>query len=156
MAKKTTHIIAKVTINAPLSFVFQTVADVGNLQNVFPSITDIKFLSDQRRGPGTHYRETRLVGRRIQTRNCCIIGCVEDQYVQFLSAFGRSLWVSTFSVLHLQRNVELKAERYPLGRLSFLANVLYNLSKTRALRSLEAEIVPIKTFCEFGMKSDDD
>lgn len=148
-------ITASRTINAPLDLVFRSVSDVCILQKAIPRITDVEFLSDQRQGPGTHFRETRIINQKRQTRTCCIFGYVENRSVRFLSNYGCSLWISDFSVGQIESNVVIEVQVYPLVQLSFFANVVTTLTRHRAVRLLECDMDSVKSFCEVGSRRDD-
>ena len=141
-------ITASREINAPLDLVFHCISDPGTFRKAIPHITDVEFLSDERQGPGTHFRESRIVNRRLQTRTSCVIGYVVNQYVRFLSAYDRSLWISTFSVERGAGNVEICFDVSPLLPLSIFAKLVATLTRQRAIRLLECDMDFVKSFCE--------
>jgi hypothetical protein len=142
-------------IDAPLDLVFHCISDPSTFQKAIPSITDLEFLSNERKGVGTHFRESRLIKRRIQTRTSCVIGFVVNQSVQFLSAYNSSLWISKFSVEQAARDVEVNVEVYPLLPLSQFAKIIAALTCRPAVQLLECDLDFVKSFCEAGIRRED-
>lgn len=55
-------------INAPVDLVFETVADIRNFSKAVPDIVDVEFLSGQKSGVGTRFKETSEInGREAST-----------------------------------------------------------------------------------------
>ena len=48
------------TIDAPASTVFRVITDVENSPSVTPEVVGVEFLTEQRTGAGTRFRETRV------------------------------------------------------------------------------------------------
>ena len=86
------------TIRAPLDLVFQTISDVRNFSKAVPHIVRIEFLSDQKAGVGTRFRETRLMNGKEQAVELEVAEFVENSRVRMLSDAGGTLWDSVFTV----------------------------------------------------------
>ncbi len=52
------------TIRAPREEVFDLTTTIEDYAEVIPAIVDVEFLTEQRNGPGTRFREFRRTGRR--------------------------------------------------------------------------------------------
>lgn len=55
------------TIRAPREAVFAATVNIEDYAQAVPEIVDVEFLSEQRDGVGTRFRETRRAGRRTTT-----------------------------------------------------------------------------------------
>jgi carbon monoxide dehydrogenase subunit G len=51
-------------VNAPMEVVFDAIAHIENFSQAAPHIVGVEYLSEQKRGVGTRFRETRRMGKR--------------------------------------------------------------------------------------------
>ncbi len=96
MATMTTT--AEVTISAPVSKVFDTVAHIENFQQAVPHVVNIEYLSETKRGVGTRFAETRVFNGREARTELEITEYVVDDHVRIVSESGGALWDSVFTV----------------------------------------------------------
>ena len=85
-------------IGAPPDLVFATVADIENFSQAVPHIVDVEILSETRRGVGTRFRETRLMGGKEATAEMEVTEYVEGDRVRIVSDTGGTVWDSVFTV----------------------------------------------------------
>lgn len=85
-------------IDAPVERVFPAVADVRNFAEIQPQIVDIAFLSEQRSGVGTRFRETRQMGKRRASVELEMTEHVENERVRFVSDAHGTVWDTVFTL----------------------------------------------------------
>ncbi|MEL7155904.1 MAG: SRPBCC family protein, partial [Actinomycetota bacterium] len=85
------------TINAPAEHVFDVVAHIENFSRAVPTITDVEFLTDQRRGVGTRFRETRVMGRRQASTELEVTEYEGGRRIRLVADEGGSIWDSVFT-----------------------------------------------------------
>jgi uncharacterized protein YndB with AHSA1/START domain len=142
-------IVASRTINAPLELVFDTISDIRNYRAAVPNITKVEFLSDQQRGAGTRFRETRNMNGREQTVELEVADYVENRRVRMISDAGGSTWDTLFSLSPAGGGVELRMQMdvRPHGLLARMMNVLI---RGMVVKGVESDMDAVKTFCEAG------
>ncbi len=114
MAKSSTS----VHINAPVERVFSAVTDIENFPQRAESITKVEFLSDEKSGVGTKFRETRTMGKKEASATLEITEYVENESVRFVSDEGGTIWDTIFTLKPFgdgtQMDVEMDARPYKL------------------------------------------
>ncbi len=85
-------------IDAPLDFVFRTVAEIDNFSNAISHIVDVEFLSDIHVGVGARFRETRLMMGREASTVLEVTEYVQNARVRLVSDEGGTVWNSVFEV----------------------------------------------------------
>ena len=136
------------TIHAPIETVFHTVADIEGFSEAVPHITNIEFLTEQRTGVGTRFRETRKMGKRSATTELEVTEYVPNERVRIVSDAGGTIWDTVFSVQQKDDGaVELKmvmdARPYKL-----LARVGNKLIKGMIARAIEDDMDAVKRWCD--------
>lgn len=86
------------TINAPVDTVFETVSDISNYTKAVPEIMRVEFLTEQKTGVGTRFRETRRMGKREATTELEVTEFVRNERVRMVSDAGGTVWDSVFTV----------------------------------------------------------
>lgn len=80
------------TINAPIEVVFKTVAEIENFSKAVPHITKIEFLTECKKGPGTKFRETRLMKGKEATTELEVTEHVENERVRLVAGSHGTVW----------------------------------------------------------------
>lgn len=86
------------SIPAPPAAVFEVIAHAERFAEVVPHIERIEFVSEQRRGVGTRFRETRLFKRREATSELEVTGYEPPRLVRLVADEGGTVWDSTFTL----------------------------------------------------------
>jgi uncharacterized membrane protein len=86
------------TINAPVELVFQTIADIRNFSKAVPDIVSVEFLTDQKMGVGTRFRETRMMYGKEATEELEVTELVENDQIRILADSHGVVWDSLFTV----------------------------------------------------------
>ena len=83
-------------VDESISDVFETVAHIDQYSKVMPHIVSFEYLTDQTRGVGTRFRETRQMGNREHTTELEVTEYEPSQRIRFVSHAGGTIWDSTF------------------------------------------------------------
>lgn len=89
------------TINAPVDAVFETVSDISQYTKAVPEIVRVEFVTEQKTGVGTRFRETRQMGKREATTELEVTEYVKDERVRMVSDAGGTVWDTVFTVTAL-------------------------------------------------------
>ena len=135
-------------IDAPAARVFEVVSDVENFQRAVPQIVRVEFLSAQRRGVGTRFRETRRMGKREATVELEVRELVEGERVRIVSDAGGTLWDTVFAVRALgPAQAELTMVRTDTPH-RLLARVATPLIRPMVRKAVERDLDAVKAYCE--------
>ena len=145
-------IIVSRKINAPLNLVFQTVSDVRMFREAVPHITNVEFLSNQQRGVGTRFRETRIMNGREHSVDLKVTEYTENERVRLVSDAGGTIWDTVFSVTQGARNIELKMQM-DIRPYRFLAGIMNVLIRGMVVKGVQSDMDAVKAFCEAGGRS---
>ena len=135
------------TIAAPLDAVFQAVSDVRNFAKAVPHITNIDFLTGQKRGAGTRFRETRLMKGREHTTELEVAEYVENDRVRMIADAGGTVWDTVFTVVECNGTIELSM-RMDAKPHNILARVTIPLIRGMVARAVEDDMDSVKAWCE--------
>ena len=93
-----TQVSVSKTIAAPVPVVFRAISDVENLPATNPDIVGVEFLSAQRAGVGTRFRETRAMGSKQNVTELEITEYVENERVRMVADSHGTVWDTVFTV----------------------------------------------------------
>ncbi len=134
-------------IDAPVGEVFDVVAHIDKFSLAVPAITDVEFLSEQRQGVGTRFRETRVMGRREATSELEVTEYEENARIRLVATEGGSTWDSLFTTVAegsgTRLDFEMVATPHTLG-----ARILNPLTKGIVARAIRGDLEAVKTHCE--------
>jgi carbon monoxide dehydrogenase subunit G len=134
-------------IDAPVSKVFETVAQIENFSKALPHITKVEFLTDSHVGVGTRFRETRLMDGREGTTELEVTEYVEDEHVRIISDTHGTVWDTLFTVRAAEGQTELEmvmdARAYKL-----LPKLVNPLIKNAIKNAIEKDLDAVKAYCE--------
>ena len=135
------------TIQAPIERVFDTVAHIENFQKAVPAITNVEFLTETRRGVGTRFKETRLMGKREASTELEVTEYVENERIRLVADAGGTIWDTVFTVKSAGDGVELTmvmdAKAYKL-----MAKFFNPLIKGMIKKFIEKDMDAVKEYCE--------
>ncbi|MCA9288060.1 MAG: SRPBCC family protein [Phycisphaerales bacterium] len=135
-------------IEAPIGAVFAAVADVRNFAEIQPQIVDITFLSEQRTGVGTRFRETRQMGKRRASVELEVTEHVENDRVRLVSDAHGTVWDTVFTVRKAgEGRTELTMVMDANGK-SLLAWMMNPLVMGMVKGAVAADIDRVKAHCE--------
>ena len=134
-------------IEAPVDRVFETVADIGNFSKAISRIVNVEFMSEQRLGVGTRFKETRLMNGREAVVELEVTEFVRDDHVRLVSDTHGTVWDTVFRVSDVGGATELvmtmDANAYKL-----LPKLMNPLIKGMIKKAIETDMDSVKTFCE--------
>ena len=144
-----THTWLSRTIRAPTTAVFETVADATNYPKAVSDIVKVEFLTDQRSGVGTRFRETRVMGRRAATTELEVTEYVANERIRMVSDAGGTVWDSIFTVTPVEdgdaTRLELVMEARPYRLLS---RILVPLTKSIVAKAIASDMDAVKAHLE--------
>lgn len=140
------------TINAPIEFVFKTIADIRIFSKAVENIINVEFLTSQEYGVGTIFRETRKMNGREAVTELEVKALKENEHIRLLSDAGGTIWDSVFTVSDNKGRTELKlvmeAKPYKI-----LAKLVTPFVKGIMKKALENDMQAVKKFCESQISS---
>lgn len=84
-------------VAAPVERVFDVVADITNFEQAIPHIVKVEFLTEQRVGVGTRFRETRLVHGKEAATELEVTEYEPHEHVRLVADSHGCVWDSTFT-----------------------------------------------------------
>ena len=137
------------TISAPLAAVFDTIADPVNYTKAVPQITKVEFLTDQKAGVGTRFRETREMRGREAATELEVTEYVRNERVRLVSKAGGTVWDSVFTVMAAEDDratrLDLVMEARPYR---LLARVFVPLMKGVVAKAVAGDMDAVKAYLE--------
>lgn len=135
-------------ITAPADKVFAAVADIEQFSRAVENIERVEFVSDIRTGPGTRFRETRLMRGREATVELEITEFAAPERIRFLSEAGGVQWDTVFTVAAARggnTRLTMVMEATPL---TFPARLMVPLTKGMVRKAIAADMDAVKAYCE--------
>lgn len=137
------------TIDAPPEAVFDTVAHIDSFSDAIPSITNVEYLTDQTRGVGTRFRETRLFRNREGKTELEVTEYEPPSRVRLVSDAGGTIWDTLFTVTPsdtgTQLSMTMDARPY-----KFMARITTPLLSRVVGRAIERDMDAVVEYCEAG------
>ena len=136
------------TIHAPIERVFETIASIENFKQAIPQIVNVEFLTEQRFGVGTKFRETRLMGKRKATVELEVTELVDNQHIRIVSDTHGTVWDTVFTTQPaadggVELTMVMDARAYKL-----LPKMLNPLLSGMIRKAVEKDMDAVKAFCE--------
>ncbi|MDX1642399.1 MAG: SRPBCC family protein [Balneolaceae bacterium] len=134
-------------IHASVKTVFRTISDIRNFSNAVPDVVDVEFLTDQKTGVGTRFKETREFRGREMSTVLEVTEYEENEKIRLISDAQGTVWDSTFIVEDLEGSTELtlvmKAKPY-----KFFARIMNLFMKGFMKKALAKDMDAVKNYCE--------
>lgn len=140
-------ITASRTIAAPPSDVFDAVTNIENLPATNPAIVKTEFLTEQRSGVGTKFRETRLMGKRTDETELEVVELVDGERARMVADSHGTVWDTVFTVApdgagtRLVIAMDARPHTLPARLMNVLFKGLFRKGLVKHLDALQA-------FCE--------
>ena len=136
------------TINAPLEFVFQTVAEIENFSKAIPHIVKVEFISENKTGVGAKFRETRIMmGKQAETV-LEVTEYSENDRIRLVSDEGGTIWDSLFTVkmtVDGATELILVMEARPYKTM---ARILNPITTFMVRKGVISDMDAVKQYCE--------
>lgn len=136
------------TIRASQESVFDAIAHIENFSKIVPAITNVEFLTEQKSGVGTRFKETRLMGKREGSSTLEVTEYDAPQRVRMVSDQGGTIWDTVFTVEpssdgQVELVVVMEANAYKL-----FAKLINPLIKGMIKKFIESDMDAVKAHCE--------
>jgi len=139
------------TIQAPVATVFKAVTDIEHLPDSNPDVVRVDFLSDQKSGAGTRFRETRSARGKEMVTELEVTEHVENEHARFVTDSGGTVWDTVFTFRPkgspagsaTELVIQLDARPHKL-----LARVMVPLIKGMVRKGMEKHIDALREYCE--------
>ena len=141
------RVVVTKSIAAPVDKVFRTVAHIEQFSQVVPQITKIEFLTDQKTGVGTRFRETRLMKGKEAATELEVTEYEPPQRVRIVADSHGTVWDTVFTVTPAPEGSQLEmvmdAKAYKL-----LPKLMNPLVCGMIKKFVEADMDAVKEHCE--------
>jgi uncharacterized protein YndB with AHSA1/START domain len=136
------------TIAASADDVFDVVAHIEHFRKAVPHLLEVEFLSEQRRGVGARFRETRQMGKRTAHTTLEVTEYEPPSRVRLVSDEGGTVWDTVFTVRptgggSATLTMEMDARPHKL-----LAKLTVPLFKGMVAKAVDKDLDAIKAYCE--------
>ncbi|MEL7061162.1 MAG: SRPBCC family protein [Acidobacteriota bacterium] len=84
-------------IDSPAEAVYGALGAIEDIPRRDAAVRRIEFLSDQRSGAGTRFRETRAMGKRLVETELEVTEAVPGESIRFVSDAGGTVWDTLYS-----------------------------------------------------------
>lgn len=135
------------TIDAPVTDVFRVVSEIENYSKAVPWITKVEILTDAKKGVGTKFRETRLMGSKEATTELEVTEFVENERIRLVSDSHGTVWDSVFVTKEVAGKTELTLTMEGKPH-STLAKMMVPMMKPMLEKALAKDMDAVKAFCE--------
>ena len=135
-------------IDAPVDEVFRIVGDIRNFSKAIPHITNIEFVSEQKFGKGTRFRETRVMNGREETTELEVTEFVENESIRLVADSHGTVWDTTFSIKPAAKggtDLEMTMDSRPYKLFPML---VFPLIRKSIAKAVEQDMDSVKEFCE--------
>lgn len=137
-------------IAASPALVFEAAADISRFPEANPDVVSVEFLTEQRSGVGTRFRETRRMGKRsMQTDLEVTEYDPQARRIRMVTDMGGTVWDTVFSVdavgEHAAVNVCMDCRAHKL-----LPKLLNPLMKGMFRRGMVKHLDAFQAWCERG------
>lgn len=134
-------------VKAAPGAVFETLTNVGEFSKAVPGIVRIEFLSERQSGPGTRFRETRIINGRTASSELTLTELVDNQSCRLESDMMATHWDTRFTVGPEQGGTRLSMQTEVTPR-SFLARMMVPLMLGVVTKALDEDLDSIQKYCE--------
>lgn len=143
-----TRVSVKRTIAAPPEVVFEAFANIENLPKMSPDIVRIEFLTDDRSGVGTRFRETRRMnnGKEMVTE-LEVTERVDNERARMVADSHGTVWDTTFTVKPIGNETEFAVIMDARAHELF-PKLLNPLMKPMFKRGIEKYADDMRAYCE--------
>ncbi len=139
-------------IGAPKAIVFRAVSDIANLPNTADAVQRVEFLTEQRRGVGTRFREVRLHRGQEMVTELEVVEFGADHCRMVADSHG-TVWDTRFVVRDAEggTHLDVTMEARPKNPLAWLMNKLF---AKMYKREMEKHFVEVRAWCEAQSSGD--
>ena len=138
------------TIAADPDRVYEAIVDIERLTETSPATMSVEFLSEQRSGPGTRYRETRRMGKTSRDFDLELAACdASARTARFVSEMEGTLWDTTMKVEPRGEGSYVEFTMAAKTR-SKLKSLLFSGMRPMFRKGMTRQVDGLKAYCERG------
>lgn len=138
---------AKRIIAAPAEVVFNTVAHIEEFQQALPHIIEVEFLTEQRTGVGTRFRETRLMQGKHHVTELEVTEYQPPHRVRMVTEAGGTIWDTLFTVEDREGGTRLELSM-DANATKLMARIVNPLIKAFVQHAIDGDMDRVKKYCE--------
>lgn len=135
------------TIEAPPEGVWAVLTDIEGLPNREQAVEKIEFLTEQKTGVGTRFRETRSMGRRTVETELKVTEMDENESIRFVSDVGGTVWDTVYRCHPeggaTRLEIDMNARPHKLS-----ARLMNPLILPMVRKGMVKHLADLKRFCE--------
>ena len=134
-------------INAPVEAVFAALANIETFPDRAEAIAAVEFLSDQKHGVGTRFRETRIMNGREAVAELEVTEQVENERIRMVCDQGGTVWDTVFKVTPISDGIrlEMTMDARPHKLMAKLTIPIINLM---IKKFVQKDMEEVKAWCE--------
>ena len=142
-----TRITVSREISAPREVVFSAVTDIARMPDVNADVVHVEFLSEQRSGVGTRFRETRRMGKREMGTDLEITEFEAPRHARMVTDSHGTVWDTAFDLRPTAGGCELVIDMDARAH-AFLPKLMNPLLKPMFRRGLLSHLETLTDYCE--------
>ena len=134
-------------ISSSIENVFETLSQAEQFSKAVPGIQSIEFLTEQREGVGTKFRETRLMNGKEAATELEITELDENHRIRMVSDAGGTIWDTVFTVQETGAGTQLRMVMDAKPQAAF-AKVLTPCILPIVDRAVQDDMDAIREYCQ--------
>ena len=134
-------------IKAPPERVFRTVAHIEEFRKVLPHIVDVEFLTEQKTGLGTRFRETRMMQGKHHVTELEVTEYVAPQRVRLVTDTNGTVWDTTFTIEDREGETKLDFKMDATAH-RWLPKFVNGMIKPFVQFAIDHDLDRVKEYCE--------
>lgn len=134
-------------INAPIDVVFRTVAHIEEFAKVQPQIVDVAFLTEQRTGVGTQFRETRMMKGKEAETELEVTEYRINESIRLIADSHGAVWDTVFEV-STQGDKTLLTMTMEARPYQFMQRLMLPLIRSMICKLVVKDMDRVKLYCE--------
>lgn len=141
-------IVVARTVRAPVETVFGVIADIEKLPESNPDVVKIEFLTEQRTGAGTRFKETRESKGRQMVTELELTEMTPNRRARFVSDMGGTIWDTVFSFSSAggdSTELEIRLDARPH---KLLPKLIGRFVRPMVHKGMEKHIDSVRAYCE--------
>lgn len=123
------------------------VAHIESFQQALPHITKVEYLTEQQRGVGTKFRETRVMRGREATTELEVREYEPPNSVRLVSDAGGTVWDTTFRLAEAGAGTRLSMQMDAIPH-KLMARLALPLIGRVVAKAIESDMDAVKVHCE--------
>lgn len=143
-----TTVTVETRVNASADAVFRAVSDIETMPRINPDVVRVEFLTEQRTGVGTRFRETRRMGRKEHQFELEVRGYDEAaRTVRYVNDSHGTVWDTTVKVDADGDGARVRFAMDCIGS-TMVKRVMNGVLKGLFRRGMVDHVAKLKAHCE--------